>query len=307
MKHPQVEKRHMVNVVSAITVVLLLVVIALLFLVYRSLDREGVNTDQLTSALARSFDELGFESKVSDIQHHAGEIEELHTDIERMLSNPRERGDFGERQLETILDNHLPPDTYGVRKQVVDGKTPDAYIESPEGVICIDSKFPLENYENYVGAESEDLSSRYAREFRQDVEKQLEKIASDYVAPESGTVDFAFAFIPSEAVYYHLVSREYGLLQSYVKQGVQVVSPLTLGQKLELIKAGIQAERLSREAREIKRNIGELRSGFQELGEELDTLEKHVRNAEKKTSDVDRRYRELRDSIETVDEPREDG
>jgi len=191
---------------------------------------------------------MGLERSVGQLETHAADMREFHGDITRMLRTPQERGEFGEQQLDVILNEHLPPSMYGLREEVVDGRTPDAHIESSAGLIPIDSKFPLENYERYVQADDADERTSYRRAFAKDVERQLETIADNYVRPSEGTTEFAFAFIPSESVYYHLVREEYDLLRGYTKQGVQVVSPLTLGHKLELIKADVQARQLSERA-----------------------------------------------------------
>lgn len=284
----------------------LVVVAGLLWRVLAAVERDadrGVDTDQLESALSRTFSEMEFQQTVGRIEDHAGRMREFHGDIERMLRSPRERGEFGEQQLDVLLSDHLPPDMYGLREQVVDGKTPDAHIRSSAGVIAIDSKFPLDNYEQFVQADGEEARDRYRRKFRLDVESQLEKIADDYVRPDAGTAEFAFAFVPSESVYYHLVTEEYDLLREYAGRGVQVVSPLTFGQKLELIKADVQARKLSEEAEAIRDRLVRLRARFEDVEEEWETLYRHVRNAKNKAEDVSRAYDSLRAEFDRVEEP----
>ncbi len=289
----------------AVVVGALVVVLGLLWQVQAAVERddEGVDTDQLTSALSRTFSDMEFQKTVGHIEKHAGEMRDLHGDIERMLRSPRERGEFGEQQLDVLLGDHLPPDMYGLREQVIEGKTPDAHVKSSSGVIAIDSKFPLDNYEKYTRAGSEEARERHCRKFRLDVERQLEKIAEDYVRPDAGTTEFAFAFVPSESVYYHLVTAEYDLLREYAGEGVQVVSPLTFGQKLELIKADVQARKLSEEAVQIRERLQRLGGRFEEFADEWDTLRGHVRNASNKAEDVDSAFRSLRTEFDRVEEP----
>jgi DNA recombination protein RmuC len=290
------------TLLPALTLVGVVIAVVLLWRIYNSLDEDdGVETDQLTSALAQTFEDLEFQNKVSRIQQHAESMEELHTDIERMLQNPRERGEFGEKQLDVLLGEHLPPDMYGTQEQVVGNKVPDAHIKTPEGTVCIDSKFPLDNYEKYAKSEDEGERQEYQKQFAKDVEKQLKKIESDYVRPEEGTTRFAFAFIPSEGVYYHLITEEYDMLREYTKRGVQVVSPLTFGHKLELIKAGVQARKLSEQAQEINKRLDGIRAGFEELEDEWGTLQRHIRNAKNKADDVDSEYQRLRDEFNRIE------
>jgi len=285
--------------------VVLVVVLVFLLLVLRALGRptEAVSSDQLTAALSRTLSDLKFEETVGQIRTHAEATHELHADIERMLRDPRERGEFGEHQLDVLLGNHLPPDMYGLREQVVEGKTPDAHIRSASGLVPIDAKFPLDNYERFAAATDEAERERAKRAFRADVERQLRKIADDYVRPEAGTTPFAFAFVPAESVYYHLVTQEYDLLREYTGEGVQVVSPLTFGQKLELIRADVQAGRLTEQAEAIRTRLERLSARFEAVAEEWDTLYTHLRNAKNKADDVERAYDSLRAEFDRIDRP----
>ena len=88
----------------------------------------------------------------------------------------------------------------------------------------------------------------------------LEKVAMDYIRPRHGTAEFAFVYIPSESVYWFLVNEGYELLRDFARKGVQVVSPLTLAHKIEIIKAGVHSQKLSEEAEKVKRAILELES-----------------------------------------------
>ena len=264
---------------------------------------DDVDTDQLTAALGKSLSELEVAESVSMIEDRAEEIRALHRDLDRMLRAPRERGEFGEVQLAMMLEDHLPPDMYGIRERVIGNKTPDAHIRTGEGIVAVDSKFSLERYEQYLDAEDPEAEQKHKRAFRDGVAEQLEKIERDYVAPERGTTDFAFAYIPSESVYYHLLTEEYDLLRSFTKRGVQVVSPLTFGHKLELLKAGVQAQKLSEEAREILDRLDELGSRFAAVEDEWSTLERHISNAHNKAADVDREFARVRNSFDRIEEP----
>lgn len=266
-----------------------------------------LDTDQLSSAIGETWHSMGLERSVGQLETHAANMQEFHGDITRMLATPQQRGEFGERQLDVILQDHLPPSMYGLREQVVDGRTPDAHIESSAGLIPIDSKFPLENYERFVQTEADDERARYRRKFASDVERQLKTIADAYVRPSEGTTDFAFAFIPSESVYYHLVREEYDLLRGYTTEGVQVVSPLTLGHKLELIKADVQAQQLSEQAEAVLEELDVLGERFDEVNDEWDTLYHHLRNAKNKADDVDDAHDRLRSDFDRIDQPSFEG
>ncbi len=285
-------------------IAILLVVLFILFLVIR-----GIKTDvrDLENSLTKAISSSGFLEKVGEISGHVQEIKDLHRSIEQMLRVPAERGAFGEIALENILTDHLPPDMFGMRKRVLDGKTPDAHIKSTVGIICIDSKFPLENFRRFQEEKDEKAKEDLNRKFLSDVRGHLAKIRDDYVKPDKGSAEFAFAFIPSEAVYWHLVNNAYDMLREFAKEGVQVVSPLTLAHKIELIKAGVHARKLSEEAQLIKDSLLKLARDFEELDEKWKTFfDGHLTRAYKKAQDVDSSYRKIRedfDSIERLTQP----
>ena len=290
-------------VLAAAVVLLAIAVLVLLFVVPGDSQQQQLHPDHLRAQFGDALRELELDSTAGQIESHAREMRTIHGDIEQMLRTPQHRGGFGEEQLEVILEDQLPPDMYGVRKAVVGNKTPDAYIETAEGKVCIDSKFPLDQYETYLDADpGSDAAARAKREFRNAVEGQLDKIRADYVRPEKGTAAFAFAFIPSESVYYHLVTEEYGLLREYSKDGVQVVSPLTFGHKLELIKAGVHARRLSRQAEQVQSRLQQLKRRFTTFADEWDTFMRHITNAKNRADDADAEFDRLRSEFDRIED-----
>ena len=246
-----------------------------------------VDSEKIRGALTESWNDLGLKKEIGQLENHAKEMHNLHQDIETMLENPRERGEFGETKLDSLLNQHLPNDMYGIRERVVDGKTPDAFIESSAGKICIDSKFPLDNYKK-MRESSEEEKDHYKKKFRRDVEKTLNQVENKYVRPESGTAEFAFEFVPSEGVYYHLVREEYEMLNEFTKKGVQVVSPLTLGHKLEIIKSDVKSRQLSEEAEEVREKLQSLGTKFKEFENDWSVFySTHLSNAKSKADEVD--------------------
>jgi len=285
-----------------ITYFLLGVVIILLgIIIFLLLKREKIEKEDIENVILKIWNESGLNERIGELGLHAKEIKEAHKSIERMLRVPFERGSFGEIVLETILSDQLPPDMFGIRKKVLDGKIPDAYIKSTVGIICIDSKFPLENYRKMI--ESEDLKEKeiYKNNFLRDVKFHLEKIANDYVCPEKGSAGFAFAYIPSESVYWFLVNSAFEMLRDYVKKGVQVVSPLTLSHKIELIKAGVHAKKLSEEAERVNNAILELSREFEKIDKVWKTFYgTHLKNLVGKAEELDGAYKRLKEEFDKI-------
>jgi DNA recombination protein RmuC len=133
------------------------------------------------------------------------------------------------------------------------------------------------------------------------VRGHLQKVRDAYVCPEKGSAEFAFAYIPSEGVYWFLVSEGYELLRDFAKIGVQVVSPLTLAHKIELIKAGVHARKLSEEARRVQRELSSLSVAFAQVDQTWATFyDTHLRNLRNKAEEVEGAYRGLRDEFDRV-------
>ena len=282
-------------------ILLAVVVILLVVLIFLALKGRGVKPRDIENALSSTWTKLGLEEKIGKVATHAQDIRDSYRSIEQMLRVPTERAALGEISLETILSDQLPPDMFGIRKMILDGKIPDAHIRSTVGLICIDSKFPLDNYRRMVEIQDSRERGEFKNDFRKDVKSHLSKIAEDYVCPEKGSAEFAFVYIPSEAVYYFLANEEFEMLRDYTKRGVQVVSPLTLSSKIELIKAGVQAKKLSEEAESVRKDLNIISQRFSEIDELWRVFySTHLRNAGEKAEELDRAYKKLRDEFDKI-------
>jgi DNA recombination protein RmuC len=251
-------------------------------------------------ALIPRFEQL--QELTAQLAEHTRNVEASHKGLEQLLKVPASRGAFGELALERILTDQLPPGMFGIRKRIAVG-TPDAYIKAPEGVICIDSKFPLTNFENAEKAQDPDEKARFVKQFLKDAKGHMEKVM-DYVQPDKGTAPFAFVFIPSEAVYHFLLRHGFDLVMEYAKKGIQVSSPLTLTPKLELIRASVNALHLSEKAEEIHRQLQAVARGFADLDKQWRVFyETHLRNLTNKAEAVEQAYSKLRTAFDKVEEP----
>ncbi len=282
-------------------ILLAVVVILLVVLISLALKGREAKSRDIENAVLSTWAKLGLEEKIGKVATHAQDIRDSYRSIEQMLRVPTERAALGEISLETILSDQLPPDMFGIRKMILDGKIPDAHIRSTVGLICIDSKFPLENYRRMVETQDSREKEQFKNDFRKDVKSHLSKIAGDYICPEKGSAEFAFAYIPSEAVYYFLVNEEFEMLRSYTKRGIQLVSPLTLSSKIELIKAGVHAKKLSEEAESVRRSLNVISQRFNEIDELWRVFyNTHLRNAGEKAEELDKAYKKLRDEFDRV-------
>jgi len=290
----------MTDILLGLVVALL---VALLVLVWLT---RGAGRRDVEAAVSRTWIDLGLGERVRDVANQANEIRDSWRSLEQMLRVPTERAALGEITLETMLSDQLPSDMVMIRQRVLDGRIPDAAIRSTVGLICIDCKFPLENYARRVEAPPAEAPA-LERQFIRDVRGHLTKIASDYVRPDKGSAEFAFAYIPSEAVYYFLATAAFDMLREFTGRGVQVVSPLTLSHKLALIKAGVHARRLSENAVRVSDDLHRLSRQFALVDEQWRVFhERHLHNLTNKAADIDAAYRQLREAFDTIAEIQED-
>lgn len=285
-------------VIEILLVFVLLLLGVLIFLVIRS---RRVEPTDLKNVISSTWTELGLGEKIGSIEAQARDIKDSYRSFEQMLRVPKERASFGELALETILADQLPPDMYGIRETVFDGKRPDAYIKSTEGLVCIDSKFSLDNYGRMLATEGPAERQRLKKDFIADVRRCLDKIAVDYVCPDKGSAEFAFAYIPSESVYYFLLSEAYDMLLEYSKGGVHLVSPLTLSAWIGLIRAGVQAKKLSEQAEEVKNDLIIISRRFVEIDDKWRVFfGTHLKNASLQAEELDKSYKRLRDEFDRI-------
>jgi DNA recombination protein RmuC len=286
-------------VIEGLLMLILLALIGLGVLVWRT---RRVDSRDVATAVSHTWIDLGLGERVAAVEEQARRIAESYRSFESLLRAPTERAALGEVSLETMLTDQLPPDMVAIRQRIFDGKIPDAAIRSTAGIICIDCKFPLDNYQRLMAVPQGDgHAEAIKRQFLRNVQSHLNKIADDYVCPDKGSAEFAIAYVPSEAVYYFLVHEGYDLLRTFARRGVQVVSPLTLSHKLELIKAGVHARHLSENARAVQAELRALARAFAEVDEAWRVFYgAHLRNLTTKGEELDRAYGRLREAFERV-------
>lgn len=186
--------------------------------------------------------------------------------LQDILKNPKQRGVLGEYYLETVLKNVLPPDVYQMQYAFADGNIVDAVVFVKDKIIPIDSKFSLENYNRILEAQTTEDRKRFENAFAQDLKNRIDETAK-YVRPQENTMDFAFMFIPSEAVYYDLIINRVGAMQSNTRNLIEyasgekkviIVSPTNFLAFLQTVLQGLRALHIEESAKEIKKKVGDL-------------------------------------------------
>jgi DNA recombination protein RmuC len=234
--------------------------------------------------------------------------DELRT-LQNVLQNPKQRGVLGEYYLSQVLENVLPPE--GFKLQYNLGKDDqdsdlicDAVIMLDKGkMLPIDSKFSLENYNRLVEEKDPLQRDVFAKAFKADLKSRIDETAK-YIQPAYGTMDYAFMFIPSEAIYYDLLINKVGITNTsardlieyaFREKNVIIVSPTTFMAYLQTVMQGLRSLQIEDQAKEIQKRVGELgrhivtyEQLMQKLGSSLGTTVNHFNNAHKELKKVDK-------------------
>jgi DNA recombination protein RmuC len=225
-------------------------------------------------------------TQIGELQGTNKQMLLLGTEIRRLqdiLSSPKLRGQMGEWSLENLLAQILPKDGYQLQCAFKDGKIVDALIQMPDFSVPVDAKFPLPSFERLIKTEADAERLKLRKQFLKDVISHIDKIASDYIRPAEGTVDFALCYIPAENVYYETIVKYTGDTQDVVQYALDKkvipVSPNLLYAYLMTVAMGLHGLQIEKQAAEIRQNLKRLNASFADFLGGWDILGKHLRNA----------------------------
>jgi DNA recombination protein RmuC len=218
--------------------------------------------------------------------------------LEQALRPPKARGGFGELLLENLLRDRLPPTAYEMQYTFDSGERVDALVKV-DRAIPIDSKFPLDNYNRLVEAETDDERTLAERQFARDVKQHIEAIAAKYIRPDEGTYDFAFMYIPVEAVYYELACGKTGALLAYAhERRVFPVSPTTFTAYLQVIALGLRGMQIEQHAHEVMAYVADLQRDFNRFADDFDKVGTHIQHAQSKHHEAAKRLDRFETKLE---------
>ena len=243
-------------------------------------------------------------TSVKEIGRQTQGFAEQLQNLQDILKNPKQRGILGEYYLETVLKNVLPPGMYRMQYPFKNGEIVDAAVFVSDKIVPVDSKFSLDNYNRMVHA-SEAERPAFEKAFVNDLKLRIQETAK-YIRPEEGTMDFAFMFIPSEGIYYDLLTNqvsgaqgldgEENLIQRAAgKHKVIIVSPTSFLAYLQTVMQGLKALQIEQKAVEIQQRVGELGKHigtyeglYRKLGTSLATSINHYNNGYKELGKIDK-------------------
>ncbi len=268
-----------------------------------SLQRQFSESSKLINEVTRNLTELKESNK-----QVLGITDELKT-LQNVLQNPKQRGVLGEYHLQSLLENVLPPERFKLQHKI--GKSDDnldlicdAVVLLDKGIMLpVDSKFSLENYNRLIESKDKTERESLVKLFRNDLKNRIDE-TSKYIRPKDGTMDFAFMFIPSEAIYYDLLVNKIGatgtssrdmIEYAFREKNVIIVSPTSFMAYLQTVLQGLRSLQIEETAKEIQQRVGELgrhigsyETFMQKLGNSLGVTVGHYNTAHKELRKIDK-------------------
>jgi len=246
--------------------------------------------------------------------------------LQDILKNPKQRGILGEYFLEETLKNVLPPNSYQMQYPFKDGTIVDAVVFVKDKIIPVDAKFSLETYEKILNTNDPEARAKLEQQFKQDLKNRIDETAK-YVKPSEKTMEFAFMFIPSEAIYYDLLVNKVGAVKvntrdlieyAFRDKKVIIVSPTSFLAYLQTVLQGLKAMQIEEKAKEIRANIEKLQRHMgsydeflKKLGISMQTTVNHYNNAYAEFKKIDKDVtkitgKEGKIEVLKIDKPKQD-
>ena len=236
--------------------------------------------------------------------------------LQDILKNPKQRGVLGEYYLETLLKNVLSPGSYEMQYMFTDGSIVDAIVRVKDKIIPIDSKFSLENYNKLVEEQNPAEKERLEKTFVNDLKMRITE-TSKYIKPSENTMDFAFMFIPHEAIYYDLLVNKIGALKDENENLIQraasrykviIVSPTSFLAYLQTVLQGLNALRIEETAKDIVKRVEELgkhlkvyEESYNKIGTSLQTTFNHFNKSSAELKKIDKDIMRITESAPGIE------
>lgn len=236
--------------------------------------------------------------KIGGLDKESRQILELTKSFHDILKPTKARGIVGESILENLLRDILPKEAIISQYTFKDGKRIDFVIKLPSGLVPVDAKFSNEVFKNYLDA-SQDQKDAKRRIFIDSIKKRITETSS-YIYPDEGTVDFSLMYVPSEAVYYFIIT-ETVLLEFAHQKKVFIVGPNTLYAYLRTIFVGFQALKIGKRARQIYDNLKRLEKDMSVFIREHNILGSHIRSAYSKYEEVTKRAEKIAFKLNSIE------
>ena len=274
----------------------------------------NVTQSNITKQLDNSNRIIGdIQTKLGALETTAKNIEGIGKDIsslQNILQAPKLRGNLGEYLLEELLKQIFPGANYEMKYSFKNGTQVDAVIKLGDGIVPVDSKFPLESFQRLIGADNEESKKQFKRDFVGSVKKRIDEIAEKYINPAEKTFDFAMMYIPAENVFYEtiindsLTNRDYELLNYAMERHVIPVSPNSFYAYLMALVYGLKGFKIEQEAKTILGELSQVRDKFGKFYRDYTVVGGHLNDALNKYNASEKSAEKLNDQINRITEQR---
>ena len=274
-------------------------------------DKMSESTKQMTESVRNQFTESA--KLIKDVTQGLTKLDETNRQVvsfadqlqslQDILKNPKHRGILGEYYLETLLQNVLAPTQYKMQYAFANGEIVDAVVFVKDKIIPVDSKFSLENYNKLSSEQNPQEKEKLEKAFVNDLKLRIQE-TSKYIRPKEGTMDFAFMFIPHEAIYYDLLVNKIGAMAEETDNLIQraankykviIVSPTSFLAYLQTVLQGLKAMQIEESVKGVIKNVEGLQKHFksfeeyqEKLGNSLATTVNHYNASNKEFKKIDK-------------------
>jgi len=260
-----------------------------------------------------------FSDRVQEVQARMAQLDEANKRIlevgrsiatlQEILRAPKIRGGLGEFLLGDLLAQIMPAEYFVLQYSFKSGERVDAVIRLSQGLVPVDAKFPLENFQKSLMAQEDGARKNFLKLFAVDVKKHVESIAHKYILPHEGTCDFALMYIPAENVYYEAFIKDEAVgdaksLREYAfEKHVVPVSPNSFYAYLHTILLGLRGLKVEESAREILRHLSGLHGQLARFQDEFRKLGKHLEQSKGSFDSAQRQLEKLSDKLAAMETP----
>jgi len=260
-----------------------------------------------------------FSERVQEVQTRLAQLDEANkrilevgrsiASLQEILRAPKIRGGFGEFLLGDLLGQIMPAEYFTLQYSFRSGERVDAVIRLSQGLVPVDAKFPLENFQKALSASEEGIRKNFLKLFAADVKKHIDALAKKYILPQEGTCDFALMYIPAENVYYEAFIKDEALgegksLREYAfEKHVIPVSPNSFYAYLHTILLGLRGLKVEERAREIMKQLSGLNNQLAKLQEEFRKLGKHIEQAQGSFETAQKHLDKFSDKLISMEAP----
>jgi DNA recombination protein RmuC len=217
--------------------------------------------------------------------------------LQELLRSPKMRGGIGEFLLSDLLAQVLPEANFTLQHEFSGGVRVDAVLRVGQGLVPVDAKFPLENFQRMRAAEAESEQRDARRAFRSDVRRHVDAIAKRYIRPDEGTYEFAMMYVPAEAVYQEILHQEnddgLDLFHYALTRRIVPVSPQSIFAYLQVVVLGLRGLSLEGRTREILERLGLIQNRLERFADSFDVTVRHLGHAHRQAEEAGRRLARL--------------